>query len=321
MRKILQNPAYIGNLALQRRTTISYKNHKAVLRPEEDWIVTENAHPAIISKELWYRVKEVEKSVSQGKKTRTGLVHPLSGFMYCADCGSKMKLEYYSLKKNGKKSGIVYTFNCGGHKRYGKSFCFSHYIKAADIEKLICDDVKKRAKFIIANEAEVKENFILKQTQFVRREQFDKQTELVNDKLRCKKLDSLIESAFEEKLEGKIPADLCVKLIEKYSAERQEFHFSFKIIKFFFWYFVKYARDDCRRVSYHYQNDYCNWAENKSFNLFAPIGSADTECSDYKRACESYYNYCNYRQRQIPALQSVFGFFKNGRVVTAKRTD
>lgn len=68
VRKILQNPAYIGNLALQRRTTISYKNHKAVLRPEEDWIVTENAHPAIISKELWYRVKEVEKSVSQVKR-------------------------------------------------------------------------------------------------------------------------------------------------------------------------------------------------------------------------------------------------------------
>lgn len=221
VRKILQNPAYIGNLALQRRTTVSYKNHKAVLRPEEDWIVTENAHPAIISKELWDRVREVEKSVSRGKKTRTGFVHPLSGFMYCADCGSKMKLEYYSLKKNGKKSDIVYAFNCGGHKRYGKSFCFSHYVKAADIEKLICDDVKKRAKFIIANESEVKENFISRQTQFMRREQFEKQTELANDKARRKKLDSLIESAFEEKLEGKIPADICVKLIEKYSAERQ----------------------------------------------------------------------------------------------------
>ncbi len=222
VRKILQNPAYIGNLALQRRTTVSYKNHKAVLRPEEDWIVTENAHPAIISKELWDRVREVEKSVSQGKKTRTGFVHPLSGFMYCADCGSKMKLEYYALKKNGKKRDIVYAFNCGGHKRYGKSFCFSHYVKAADIEKLICDDVKKRAKFIIANELEVKENFISRQTQFMRREQFEKQTELANDKARRKKLDSLIESAFEEKLEGKIPADICVKLIEKYSAERQD---------------------------------------------------------------------------------------------------
>ena len=73
------------------------------MRPEEDWIVTENAHPAIISKELWDRVKEVEKSVSQGKKTRTGLVHPLSGFMYCADCGSKMKLELLFLKEERHK--------------------------------------------------------------------------------------------------------------------------------------------------------------------------------------------------------------------------
>ena len=222
VRKILQNPAYIGNLALQRRTTVSYKNHKAILRPEDEWIVTENNHPAIISKELWDRVKEVEKSVSQGKKARTGFVHPLSGFMYCADCGSKMKLEYYFLKKNGKKSEAVYTFNCGGHKRYGKSFCFSHYVKAADIEKLICDDIKRRAKFIIANEVEVKANFIARQTHLLRREQFERQAELDSKKERRKKIDHLIESAFEEKLEGKIPADICVNMIEKYLAERQD---------------------------------------------------------------------------------------------------
>lgn len=130
-------------------------------------------------------------------------------------------MEYYSLKQNGKKSGTVYTFNCGGHKRYGKSFCFSHYVKAADVEKMIVDDVEKRAKFIIANEAEVKENFVSRQAKFAQREQFEKQTELASGKERRKKLDSLIESAFEEKLEGKIPADLCVKLIEKYLAERK----------------------------------------------------------------------------------------------------
>lgn len=33
VRKILENPAYIGNLALQRRTSVSYKNHKSVYRP------------------------------------------------------------------------------------------------------------------------------------------------------------------------------------------------------------------------------------------------------------------------------------------------
>lgn len=94
-------------------------------------------------------------------------------------------------------------------------------MKAADVEKMIVDDVEKRAKFIIANEAEVKENFVSRQAKFAQREQFEKQTELASGKERRKKLDSLIESAFEEKLEGKIPADLCVKLIEKYLAERK----------------------------------------------------------------------------------------------------
>ena len=61
-------------------------------------------------------------------------------------------------------------------------------------------------------------------TQLLRREQFERQTELTVKKERRKKLDSLIESAFEEKLEGKIPADICVNLIEKYSAERQELY-------------------------------------------------------------------------------------------------
>ena len=66
LRTLLDNPAYIGTLAQHRTTTVSYKNHKWQRRPKEDWIVIENAHESIISKELWDRVKEVESSVSHG---------------------------------------------------------------------------------------------------------------------------------------------------------------------------------------------------------------------------------------------------------------
>lgn len=222
VRKILSNPAYIGNLALQRRTTVSYKNHKAILRPEEEWIVTENAHPAIIPIELWDRVREVERSVSQGKKTRRGFTHPFSGLMYCADCGGKMKLEYYFLKRNGQVSDIVYSFNCGCHKRLGKSYCFNHHIKASDVESILLDDIKSKAKFIIANESEVRKNYLLRQTQSSERAEAENKYELERKKKRFEKLDSLIQCAFEEKLEGKIPEDICLKLIEKYTAERQE---------------------------------------------------------------------------------------------------
>lgn len=222
VRKILANPAYIGSLALQRRTTVSYKNHKAILRPEEEWIVTENAHPAIFSKELWNRVREVEKSVSQGKQTRKGLTHPFSGFLFCADCGAKMKLEYYPLRSNGQVRDYVYTFNCGCHKRLGKTYCFSHYIKASDIESILLEDIKSKSKFIVANEVEVRETYLRKQTQSAEKTEVENRYELERKKKRFEKLDLLIEGAFEEKLEGKIPEEVCIKLIEKYSAERQE---------------------------------------------------------------------------------------------------
>ncbi|MCD8040490.1 MAG: recombinase family protein [Clostridia bacterium] len=221
IRKILQNPAYIGNLALHRRTTVSYKNHKVIYRPEEEWIVTENAHPAIISKELWDRVRDVEQSVSQGKKTRSGIVHPFSGLMYCADCGCKMKLGYYHLMKDGKPNGIVYSYDCGGRKRYGKTFCTSHYVKASVVEEFILEDIKRQSRGITLNEASVRDNFTARQMQIGEQKRAQIQSELNVKMERSKKLDSLIESAFEEKIEGKIPADLCVKLIEKYSTERQ----------------------------------------------------------------------------------------------------
>lgn len=222
VRKILANPAYIGNLALQRRTTVSYKNHKAILRPEEEWIVTENTHPAIISKELWDRVREVESSVSQGKKTRRGYTHPLSGLMFCADCGGKMKLEYYPLKRNGKVVDIVYSYNCGCHKRLGKAYCFNHHIKASDVESILLDDIKSKANFIISDEAQVRKGYLLSRTQADEKVQAEKTYELALKKKRLEKLDLLIQGAFEEKLEGKIPEDVCLKMIEKYSAERQQ---------------------------------------------------------------------------------------------------
>ena len=97
---ILNNPTYLGHMAQQRWSSISYKNHKRYKRDESEWIVVKNTHEAIITQELWDKVREVEKSVAQGRKTKRGYMHPLSGFLFCADCGGKMKMNY--INRNGK---------------------------------------------------------------------------------------------------------------------------------------------------------------------------------------------------------------------------
>ena len=84
---ILNNPTYLGQLSQQRFSSISYKNHKRYIKDESEWIVVKNTHEPIITQELWNKVREAEKSVSRGKRTKRGYTHPLSGFLYCADCG------------------------------------------------------------------------------------------------------------------------------------------------------------------------------------------------------------------------------------------
>ena len=96
IRAIIQNPIYLGNLYQLRTTTVSYKNHKIVKRDEEDWVVIPNTHEPLVSQEIWDKCREIEASVSQGKKTKKGITMPLSGLMYCADCGEKMRLGIWS---------------------------------------------------------------------------------------------------------------------------------------------------------------------------------------------------------------------------------
>ena len=223
LRTLLDNQAYIGNLVQHKSTTISYKNHKWIYRPKEDWIVTENAHEAIISKELWNKVKEVEKAVGHGKHTQRGFMHPLSGLMFCADCGAKMRLGWNmeKTKRTGEEK-VYFNFNCGTKSRLGSSACFSHFITVSVLEQIVLNNVKDKATRIIADEAEFRLRYLEHTAALANKKDADVQKELRKGEKRLLELDKLIESAFEEKVAGKIPESVCVRLIEKYTAVQSE---------------------------------------------------------------------------------------------------
>ena len=220
--RILKNPAYIGTLALHRVTTVSYKNHKPIYRPEEEWAVTENAHPAIIAKDLWDRVREAEASVSQGKRTKRGYTHPLSGFLFCADCGGKMKMSWgYSNIKKGPKR-IVYDFNCGNRMRLGKSYCFSHYISAFHLETILLADIREKAGAVMRDENGIRKRFLEHAKLLEESRYAEIKRELTRKKRRIDELEKLIGSVYEDKVAGKIPEEVCIRLIEKYTTEQRE---------------------------------------------------------------------------------------------------
>lgn len=218
VRILLKNIAYLGHLAQQKDTAVSYKNHKRLKKDQSEWIIIYNNHEPIISQELWDKVQERMKSRSHGKSTALGYTHPLSGFLYCADCGAKMKMCHAA---TGKNHSNLYNFNCGAHMRLGKSKCFSHFIPARALEEIILDDIRTMAQRIVIDEKTIRADFIRHNAELTENTVKYAKRELKAKQKRIDDLSRLIRVVYEDRVNGKMPEEICFGLIEKYSDEQK----------------------------------------------------------------------------------------------------
>ena len=111
--RILTNEVYTGVLVQGKQTT---PNHKVKVRQEVDkaeWIRVENAHESLIDHVLFEIVQNLT-----GRDTRTSpketQVFPLSGLIYCGDCGHPMvrKNSRYIKKREGDSAQTYGYFLC-----------------------------------------------------------------------------------------------------------------------------------------------------------------------------------------------------------------
>ena len=218
IREMLNKIIYIGHMPQLRWTSLSYKNHKRFRKDESEWTVVYNNHEPIISQELWDKVQERKKSVAQGRKTKVGYTHPLSGFLFCADCGNKMKL-CTSVSRKGTR---LYHFDCGYHLRYGKAYCFSHYIAASALEEIVLGDIREMAQRIVLDEKAVREDFIRHNAELADQAIKSAKKELQAKRKRTEELSRLMQVAYEDRVRGKMPEDICIGFIQKYSEEQKK---------------------------------------------------------------------------------------------------
>ena len=62
--QLLKNQVYIGNMVQGKRRVTSFKTKSRAVVPEEDWIVVEDTHEAIVGKDVWARVQQ---KIASGK--------------------------------------------------------------------------------------------------------------------------------------------------------------------------------------------------------------------------------------------------------------
>lgn len=219
---ILARPEYMGHTVNFRSYKQSYKDKNAIKRPPEEWRIFENTHEAIIDPETWTLAQQTRKTVR--RTDTTGEANPLTGLVFCADCGAKM-YNHRGRHKDHPNGEIRSSdsYNCSTytltHEREVKT-CYSHSISTNALRVLILDAIKLVSGYAITNEAE----FIAK----VRSVSEVRQAEAAKDlkrrigkaKKRSAELDALIKKLYEAYATGKLPEKRFEVLSSEYEAEQ-----------------------------------------------------------------------------------------------------
>ena len=88
VKRILKNPVYLGHTLLGKSKKVSVKSKKKIPVPRDDWAVTENTHPPLVSNALYERA---QANLGRGSRDYRAYDHVrksiFSGIAVCARCG------------------------------------------------------------------------------------------------------------------------------------------------------------------------------------------------------------------------------------------
>lgn len=138
IRKILQNPAYVGMVRWNQRTTVkSFRDGERVsTRPKCNApLLVQGLHPAIVSRDTFDAVHEIfaarrKPPIHSGKPVR----NPLNGLIRCAECGYAVILSpSYRVMADGNKEEPYYRCS---NVRCSSSRIGMHYVIDAVLDVL-----------------------------------------------------------------------------------------------------------------------------------------------------------------------------------------
>jgi DNA invertase Pin-like site-specific DNA recombinase len=210
---ILNNPIYLGKLVYGKTRSKKVRSKNRLLRPEEEWIVRDDTHEAIISQDLWDEAHE--KLNSRKREDKCGDVHIFSGYIFCKDCGASM--TFWNRELNKELNG---EFVCGSYKRKGKEHCTTHYVTYENIYNVLLADI--RAKAALASQNEKRFMRTLEQENDLLVEK--KASAILKDeqkaRIRIAQLDQIISKLYEDSALGVIPQERFATLFSKYDSEQ-----------------------------------------------------------------------------------------------------
>lgn len=218
---MLKNQAYIGNLVQGKNKTRLCDGDKRTRLPSDEWVVVENAHEPIVTKEMFYQVQQImEKKVEESTfaVSRTDELpiekNKYAGILYCGICGARMAYSYEL--RGGRRN---YYYSCSNDYQLGKEKCRNR-ITLKTLDKAVMKSITSIYKQAVkaSPDADIKSIYTKKL----------KQEEVAYEKIKVKfysqvnTLENEISAAYEDYVAGLITSNDFITIRNKKNQSIQQ---------------------------------------------------------------------------------------------------
>ena len=211
---ILKKREYLGH-TINFKTRKHFKDKKSHYVSEDEWTIFENTHEAIIDQQTFDLVQKIRSNVRR-YPNGWGEAAPLTGLLYCADCGGKM---YVHRTNNGKR---ISQYTCSNYTKVpcGTLCPTQHRINESAVLTLVSDTLRAIAEYSRNDRTEfihtVQETQVAQQSADISK----KRRRLAAAQKRTGELEKLICKIYEDNALGKLPDARYRALDAQYAKEQ-----------------------------------------------------------------------------------------------------
>ncbi|WP_347043658.1 recombinase family protein [Fusicatenibacter saccharivorans] len=211
---ILKKREYLGH-TINFKTRKHFKDKKSHYVSEDEWTIFENTHEAIIDQKTFDLVQKIRSNVRR-YPNGWGEAAPLTGLLYCADCGGKM---YVHRTNNGRR---ISQYTCSNYTKVpcGTLCPTQHRINESAVLTLVSDTLRAIAEYFRNDRTEfihtVQETQVAQQSADISK----KRRRLAAAQKRAGELEKLICKIYEDNALGKLPDARYRALDAQYAKEQ-----------------------------------------------------------------------------------------------------
>ena len=221
--RILTRQEYCGDV-VNFKTSKHFRDKRNHYVDKANWHITENVHEPIIDRITFENVQRILENAPVKRPNGDGEIHPLSGLLFCKDCGSKLhiRMDY----RNPTKRHIARCSEYAKGRNKGSQCPTQHQIDCDILLQNIAELLSKIAEFSLKNkdkfESLVKESLAMQQTDDMKKQK----KRIPQIKSRLEQIDKILNKLYEDNALGNIDQDryqqLSHKLTDEYYSLKKE---------------------------------------------------------------------------------------------------